>query len=359
MQSIFGEAFKVKTTLTFIATFCAVQMGASPCLAQNQSAQVKPSVAPAAGPASRNLLHDFGSARAGQVIVHRFVLRNSTPKPLQLTRLVPTCECLALPGNSQPGGKLPAVAAGGETEIDVALDTARTPEASGTTLPGATSGKQASVPAEGDAVAPVVGQAAPPLKLADTEGRTRNLAEFHGRPVVLCFFCGCQACHDCAGAWSQMQRSGALAPGPKPAPKTPNRPSHSITRRKAVATRSVKIVTSAPGRRPTPKQTAKNPHEPAPTTSNPMTVVVYMGDKDAARAFALATGLDPTQTTLLPDADYKVTQSFQAVPCPRICVMDPSGIVRYVSRNDNSSETTSAATILSHIVDTLRQSARR
>ncbi|MCW3061027.1 MAG: putative extracellular repeat, family, partial [Capsulimonas sp.] len=80
-----------------------------------------------------------------------------------------------------------------------------------------------AAPAKKKPAAPVQAAAAPKpapaFTLADTDGKSRTLAEFQGRPVTLFFFCGCPWCHKTARLWSQFQRGGAL-PASSPAPAT-------------------------------------------------------------------------------------------------------------------------------------------
>ena len=177
--------------------------------------------------------------------------------------------------------------------------------------------------------APREGRIAPAFTLPDTENMPRKLWSFRGRPTLLCFFCGCQYCHECAAEWSQMQRSGVLT-APKAAETSQRPKSASHHHRPKIEYRKTK---------------PENPH----------TVVVYTGDRDAARAFAVETGLDPAQTVVLSDVDYKVTQSYNALPCPRLCVLDTGGVLRYINNHaDDAPQKATATTILSHVVDSLR-----
>jgi hypothetical protein len=84
-----------------------------------------------------------------------------------------------------------------------------------------------------------------------------------------------------------------------------------------------------------------------------------MGDRDAAREFSGATGLDPSQTVVLSDADYKVTQSYDALPCPRLLMLDAAGLLHYINNHaDDAPQKASAVTILSNVVDALRAMRR-
>lgn len=177
----------------------------------------------------------------------------------------------------------------------------------------------------------VLNHVTPVFALTDTEGKKRTLQEFQGRPVLLCFYCGCQACQDCGREWSQMQRSGVLADIAKQ-----NNP-------------------KSTGTIENPKSKASAP-VPGIQNHSPITLIVYMGDKDATRAFAETTGLDLKQTVLLPDADYSVTNSYQALPCPRYYILDSKGLLRYVNNHaDDAPQKAPASTIISHVIDALRQ----
>ncbi|HLV81551.1 MAG TPA: redoxin domain-containing protein [Chthonomonadaceae bacterium] len=161
---------------------------------------------------------------------------------------------------------------------------------------------------------PPVTKPAPAFTLADAQGHSRSLADFRGHPVALFFFCGCQWCHECADAWAQLQRGNAL-----PAP--------------------------ASGARP-------------PAKNDPRTVVVFQGDAEAVRAFATETGLDTAQTLLLPDPKLAVTLRYQALPCPRVFVLDGQGIVRYTNDHaDDAPQKAPALAIVSRAVSALRACA--
>lgn len=147
---------------------------------------------------------------------------------------------------------------------------------------------------------PPLGKPAPPFTLADVSGKKRGLASFKGRPLVLCFFCGCNACADVALQWAQLQRGKAL---PKDA----------------------------------------------------LTLIVYQGSAEEVKALARRSALDPTQTILLPDADRKVTDAlYHADPCPRLLVIDPKGILRYANTNpDDKPQEAPAAIIVAKALDAL------
>jgi hypothetical protein len=159
-------------------------------------------------------------------------------------------------------------------------------------------------------------KSAPAFTLKDVDGASHPLAEYRGRPVVVLFACGCQWCHDFGVQWSQMQRTGVLPDAVAP----------------------------------------KDPGAPVDASRSPLTLVVFMGDAAAARAYAAGAGLDLKQTVLLPDADYKVTRLYHALPCPRLYVLDGAGLMRYVNRHADDAPQKAAATVLvSKTIDGLRR----
>jgi peroxiredoxin len=117
------------------------------------------------------------------------------------------------------------------------------------------------------------------FSLEDAGGHVRRLSEYHGRPVVLFFFCGCVWCHRCATDWGEYQRAGGLL-----------------------------------------KQRA-------------ITLIVFSDTASAARDFAAQTGLDPKQTVLLPDPTMRVAVAYRAPVCPRVFVLDPRGLVVYTNNH--------------------------
>ena len=119
------------------------------------------------------------------------------------------------------------------------------------------------------ATLPPLGKPAPLFTLADVAGKKRPLGSFKGRPLVLCFFCGCNACADVALKWAQLQRGHAL-----------------------------------------PKEA--------------LTLLVYQGSAEEVKALARRSALDLAQTILLPDVDRKVTDGlYHADPCPRLLDVIP------------------------------------
>lgn len=158
---------------------------------------------------------------------------------------------------------------------------------------------------------PQAGHTAPPFSLAGSDGKRHNLSQYRGRPVVLFFFCGCVWCEQCARAWGQIQRSGALS---------------------------------------APKSSPNSAHD------TPITLVVYAGDAQSALDFARQQGLDLSQTVLLPDLEMEVTdQLYHAEPCPRVFVIDRNGIVRYVNdHKDDTPRVAPAMAIVSRVVDAVR-----
>jgi len=159
---------------------------------------------------------------------------------------------------------------------------------------------------------PLVGRAAPSFVLPDTEGRKRALKDKRGRPVALFFFCSCSLCEPVGRLWAEA--------------------SHDLS-------------TTAPGRS---------------NKAEPTTVVVFAGDAEATLDFARTTGLEAAQATLLVDPDLQVAQSYDAVPCPRVFVLDARGILRYTNNEKGpASYQIPAPTIVSRAVTALRKAAAK
>ena len=155
----------------------------------------------------------------------------------------------------------------------------------------------------------------PAFTLKDVDGASHTPTEYRGRSVVVLFACGCRWCHDFGIEWAQMQRSGVLA--------------------------------DAVGQ--------KEPDANAASKA-PVTLVVYMGEASAARAYAASVGLDLKQTVLLPDADYKVTRQYHALPCPRLFVLDANGLLRYVNNHsDDAPQKAAASLLVAKTIDGLRR----
>lgn len=165
---------------------------------------------------------------------------------------------------------------------------------------------------------PAVGKPAPAFSLRDVNQKARSLAEFKGRRVALLFFCGCSWCIDVAREWGSLQRSGALA--------------------------EANPARNAAGRAAAP----------------PITVIVGSTlDADGCRGFATRTELDLTQTVLLPDPDGTVVEAYHADPCPRVFVIGPDGVVRYINNGkDDAPRKAPALAIVSRALDALRAAQR-
>ena len=144
----------------------------------------------------------------------------------------------------------------------------------------------------------------PNFTLTDTHGKPCRLSQFQGHPTALFFFCGCPWCRQCAETWAKFQRGEVLP------------------------------------------------------VDAPQTLVVFSGNAADADRFAAETGLDPAQTTLLPDPDLRVTTAFQADPCPRIFVLNRAGTLAYTnSHADDAPRRASALVIASRTLDALRGAA--
>ncbi len=158
------------------------------------------------------------------------------------------------------------------------------------------------------ATSPTENRPAPAFSLKDTEGETFSLTDHKGRPLVLFFFCGCKWCIESAKKWSEIQSSGVL---------------------KAMGLRSVNV--------------------PAP-----LTVVVFQGTAEEARAFASTTNLDTSQTRLLPDKQMKVTLPYHALPCPRAFVLNKDHKIAYTnSHADDAPQKATTATLIGRVLSAL------
>ncbi len=147
---------------------------------------------------------------------------------------------------------------------------------------------------------------APAFTLADTAGVKHSLSDYHGHPITLFFYCGCEWCHRAATVWGQFQRGNVLPPD----------------------------------------------HTGQPAS----TLIVFSGDASAAGQFRDETGLDPNSTVLLPDPDMDVTLGkYNAEPCPRVFVIDPNGHIAYTNNHaDDAPRKASALAIASRALDALR-----
>jgi len=147
---------------------------------------------------------------------------------------------------------------------------------------------------------------APHFTLTDTAGVKRSLSDYRGRPVAVFFYCGCEWCHKTATMWGQFQRGNALP-------------------------------SDAAGRL-------------LPT------VIVFSGDASSAVQFRDETGLDPNTSVLLPDPQMDVTLGmYDAEPCPRVFVIDPSGHIAYTNNHtDDAPRKAPAIAIVSQALDALR-----
>ncbi|MBC7526679.1 MAG: redoxin domain-containing protein [Chthonomonadaceae bacterium] len=150
---------------------------------------------------------------------------------------------------------------------------------------------------------------APLFTLKDVDGKSRALASFRGRPVVLFVFCGCEDCKPVAEKWARLQQLGA-----------------------------VKAIT----------QKRKTPGK------EPLTLIAYVGDTLQTREFGIKSKFDPNETILLPDPTLEVGQKYEAMPCPRVFVLDEKGVVRYTNKTKSAKdEKLSPDVLISHTLNAL------
>jgi peroxiredoxin len=153
-------------------------------------------------------------------------------------------------------------------------------------------------PSHGQAL-PKVNSLAAPFALTDAGGKRHSLSDFRGKPVLLCFFCGCEPCHKFAHAWAQIQHGEQV--------------------------------------------------------SGTQTIVIFLGISEDLRKFASETNLDLGQTTLLPDPSLDVALKYSALPCPRLYVLDEQGIIKYTNNHaDGQPQTASDVTLISQCVTAIR-----
>lgn len=136
--------------------------------------------------------------------------------------------------------------------------------------------------------------------LDDTNGLKRHLSDYRGRSVVLYFFCGCNRCYRCARLWSEMQRLNMLT------------------------TKTVRD-----------------------TVTKPITIIVFAGEANTVKSFAADTGLDLSQTVLLPDPGMHVTQTeYHVTSCPKVYVVNPLGQICYINNHDDDAPHKASETIV-------------
>jgi len=157
---------------------------------------------------------------------------------------------------------------------------------------------------------PLVGQPVPAISLMDTEGRPFGVRAVDGKPAVLFFFCGCDACRACATEWAQLQRSGALK---------------------------------------------LSPSDKSSSRTEPATAIIYSGSSNELKSFSLSTNLYLQDTVLLPDPMMVATQQYKVDPCPRVFVIDGKGMLRYTNNHgDDQPQKAPTAAIIARTVDALR-----
>jgi peroxiredoxin len=61
-------------------------------------------------------------------------------------------------------------------------------------------------PEDDETLAPKPGEPAPQFRLADAKGQQHSLAQYHGKRLVVHFFCGCSRCEAMARKWAAWQK---------------------------------------------------------------------------------------------------------------------------------------------------------
>ena len=107
----------------------------------------------------------------------------------------------------------------------------------------------------------------------DVNGKSHTLAEFRGKPTLLYWFCGCDRCRRVALAWGKE------------------------------------------------------------TTTEPKTIVFFLGSANGVRALAEAAHFDPKRTTLVAEPPTELLLAYKGQPCPRAVVLDAEGKTRYTNTN--------------------------
>lgn len=162
----------------------------------------------------------------------------------------------------------------------------------------------------------MVGRPAPVFAAPDVEGRTRTIAQWKGRPLVILFFCSCDACRPVAQLWGEAQATGALRP-----------------------------ASGSDG------DTAADPRKMALET-----LVFFAGDVEATRNFAGSVGLDSRQTVLFADYAFRTARRYNAIPCPRIFVVDRQGIVCHTNNEaGGKADETPAPVLVSRAITAAHQ----
>lgn len=164
---------------------------------------------------------------------------------------------------------------------------------------------------------PVVGKPSPVFTLNDVDGTTRTLKDWRGKTLVVLFFCPCEYCKPVSKLWGEAQTSGALIPA-------------------------------------SPSDTTKGEELKAPET--PATLVFFAGEEDATREFAAVAGFDKEHTILFPDYKLRTARLYDAIPCPRVFVVDSTGILRYTNNEAGAKpDTIPAPTIVSRAITAVQR----
>ena len=137
------------------------------------------------------------------------------------------------------------------------------------------------------------------IALKDLDGKQFAFKSLHGHIVALWFFCPCEKCRPVAQRWAEMQRDAR-----------------------------VRFA-----------------------NSKPASIVVFGGDGEAAKEFMTGSGLTNENNRMLPDVEYKAALAYDAIPCPRVFVVDAAGMIRYTNKVVGAKEAvTEPATVVNQVI---------
>lgn len=129
---------------------------------------------------------------------------------------------------------------------------------------------------------------APDFSLKDTSGVPFHLYKQNTKPELICFFCDCPWCHECAEMLAEIMQSG----------------------------------------------------------NNLQAVVVFAGKAAEALSFLKETGLPKNQIILLPDPHSQIALLYRAMPCPRIFAINKEHQIVYTNNHKNDLPRVAPASII-------------